>query len=125
MHWDSSVNRGVANYFYEPNPSLLVKCYDNASVYHIWVNRQALILNYIHITRLFIFRNAKVLICIIQGWSWLENKITEINENIAETIYTPFQNGHFWPVPTVQQFSENNIQETMKTLWDRYNPYTL
>jgi hypothetical protein len=37
----------------------------------------------------------------IQGWSWLENKITEINEKIAETIYTPFQSGHFLPVLTM------------------------
>jgi hypothetical protein len=27
-------------------------------------------------------------------YSWLENKITEINEK-DEPIYTPFQNGHF------------------------------
>jgi hypothetical protein len=25
-----------------------------------------------------------------QRWFWSENKITEINEKIAETIYTPF-----------------------------------
>ena len=50
---------------------------------------------------------------ISQGWSWLENKITESNEKIAETIYTPFHNGHvylFWPCAATcgKQFSEEN-----------------
>jgi hypothetical protein len=31
----------------------------------------------------------------------LENKITENQWKIAETIYTPFQNGHFWPFLTM------------------------
>jgi hypothetical protein len=50
---------------------------------------------------------------ISQGWSWLENKITESNDNIAETIYIPFHNGHFylfWPCAATcgKQFSEEN-----------------
>ena len=37
----------------------------------------------------------------IQGWFYLENKITENQWKIAETIYTPFNIVHFWPVQTV------------------------
>jgi len=40
---------------------------------------------------------------------WLENEITEINEKLSETIYTPFQNGRFLTCSDcIQQLSENN-----------------
>ena len=39
MYSHYSMNGGVANYFNEPNPSLLKKWY--AIVYHMWVNHQA------------------------------------------------------------------------------------
>jgi hypothetical protein len=31
-----------------------------------------------------------------KGWFWLENKLTENQWKIAETIYTPLQIGHFF-----------------------------
>ena len=38
---------------------------------------------------------------LIQGWSWLENKITEIIGKVSEAIYTLFQISHFLPLLTV------------------------
>ena len=46
-----------------------------------------------------------------QGWSWLENK-TEINEKIAETIYTPLSKWSFLICSDhVQQLSKNFFLE--------------
>jgi len=36
------------------------------------------------------------IVCLYQGWFWIENKIIENQWKISETIYILFQNGHFW-----------------------------
>ena len=52
-------------------------------------------------------KNLYKMLYITPGRFWLENKITENQWKIAETIYTPFQVVHFWPVLTV---SSNFLQ---------------
>ena len=51
----------------------------------------------------------------MQEWFLLENKITENQWKIAETIYTPFQNDHyllFWLYPeTFRIFFQRKIAE--------------
>jgi hypothetical protein len=47
----------------------------------------------------------------LQRLFWLENKITEKQFKIAETIYIPFQMVHFSPYSyCVQQFSAISLQ---------------
>jgi len=48
--------------------------------------------------------------CLTQGCFSLENKITENQLKIAETIYTPVQMLYFGPVLTVQQLQAISIQ---------------
>ena len=58
-----------------------------------------------------------------QGWFWLENKITENQWKIAETIYTPFSNGIFLTCSDLCQTTFCNFFPE-EISWNQLNNWT-
>ena len=69
-----------------------------------------------------------------QSLFWLENKITEHQWKLAETIYIPFQKISFWPILIMSgNFQKTNTEENSRyqlNKWKKitpaiYNIYTM